>query len=86
MTTAIYRYCANPYAIPKLYSNAKCVVEGFYKNRVFIRLLEFTRTHRPGDRMRVLRKNLTITGEPVAPPTTYRKVDMSSVRLPYKDN
>jgi hypothetical protein len=58
------------------------VVEGFINSRVLIRLLEFTRTHRPGDRLRVLRKNLTITGEPVAPP----KVDMNHIRLPYKDN
>jgi hypothetical protein len=81
MTTAIYRYCSDPYSIPRLYSSARCVVEGFINSRVLIRLLEFTRTHRPGDRLRVMRKNITITGEPVVPP----KVDMSTVRLPYKD-
>jgi hypothetical protein len=80
MTTAVYRHCSDPYSIPRLYSNAKCVVEGFTKNRVVIRLLEFTRGHRPGDRLRVMRKNLTITGGPVPPP-----VDMSTVRLPYID-
>jgi hypothetical protein len=87
MTTAIYRYCTNPYCYPKLYSNAKCVVEGFTNNRVIIRLLEFTRTHRPGDRLRVMRKSLTVTGEPIAPPDReIRKVDMRAIRLPYKDN
>jgi hypothetical protein len=86
MTTAIYRYCSDPYRIPMLYSNARCVVEGYTKSRVAIRLLEFTRTHRPGDRLQVKRKNLSITGEPITPPTTHRKVDMSNVRLPYKDN
>jgi hypothetical protein len=61
------------------------VVEGFTKkNRVIIKLLEFTRTHRPGDRMRVMRKNLTITGEPICPPAP--RPDMSNIRLPYKDN
>jgi hypothetical protein len=85
MTTAIYRYCTSPYNIPKLYGNARCVVEGFTRsNRVIIRLLEFTRTHRPGDRLRVMRKNLTITGEPIYPPAL--RPDMSNVRLPYKDN
>jgi hypothetical protein len=85
MTTAIYRYCSNPYSLPKLYSNAKCIVEGFINNRVLIRLLEFTRTHRPGDRLRVMRKNITITGEPVPPPEqNIKKVDMCAVRLPYK--
>ena len=83
MTTAVYRYCANPYSLPKLYSNAKCVVEGFSNSRVAIRLLEFTRTHRPGDHLRVMRKNLTITGQPIVPPE--KKIDTSTVRLPYKD-
>jgi hypothetical protein len=81
MTTAIYRYCSNPYHVPMLYSSAKCVVEGFTNSRCVIRLLEFTRTHRPGDRLRVMRKNIVITGEPVRP-----LVDMAAVRLPYKDN
>jgi hypothetical protein len=85
MTTAIYRYCSNPYTIPRLYGNAKCVVEGCMNNRVLIRLLEFTRTHRPGDCLRVLRKNITITGEPMSPPPKFNKVDTSSIRLPYKD-
>jgi hypothetical protein len=87
MTTAIYRYCSNPYNIPKLYSSARCVVEGIKSNRVLIRLLEFTRTHRPGDRLQVMRKNITITGEPVRPPErVFKNADRNTVRLPYKDN
>jgi hypothetical protein len=86
MTTAVYRYCSDPYNMPRLYSSARCVVEGFVNSRVIIRLLEFTRTHRPGDRLRVMRKNLTITGEPIAPPERESgKVNMSAVRQPYKD-
>jgi hypothetical protein len=86
MTTAVYRYCSDPYRIPKLYSSARCVVEGFVKSRVNIRLLEFTLTHRPGDSLRVMRKNITITGGEVPPPATFNKVDMQNVRMPYKDN
>jgi hypothetical protein len=54
--------------------------------RVIIRLLEFTRTHRPDDRLRVMRKNITITGEPMPPPDqNIKKVNTGAVRLPYKD-
>ena len=84
MTTAIYRYCSNPYSVPKLYGNSRCEVLGFSGRWVTIRLLEFSsRGHRPGDVMRVLRRNIHITGlEPYSP---VRMVDMSTVRLPYKD-
>ena len=84
MTTAIYRYCSNPYSVPKLYSNSRCEVLGFSGRWVTIRLLEFSsRGHKPGDVMRVLRRSIHITG--TAPYYLGRKVDMSNVRLPYKD-
>ena len=84
MTTAIYRYCSNPYSVPKLYSNSRCEVLGFSGRWVTIRLLEFSsRDHKPGDVMRVLRRSIHITG--TAPYYPCRKVDMSTVRLPYKD-
>jgi hypothetical protein len=83
MTSAIYRYCSNPYGVPKLYSNTRCEVLGFFGRWVKIRLLEFSRGHKPGDVMRVLRKNIHITG--IALYYTNRRVDMQNVRLPYKD-
>jgi hypothetical protein len=85
MTTAIYRYCSNPYSIPKLYSNARCEVLEFSGRRVKIRLLEFLSysRHRPGDIMRVLRRNIHITG--LASSYLSRPVNMQTVRLPYKD-
>jgi hypothetical protein len=83
MTTAIYRYCSNPYSIPKLYSNTRCEVLGFSGRRVKIRLIEFSRGHKPGDVMRVLRRNIHITG--IASYYMDRRMNMENVRLPYKD-
>ena len=80
MTTAIYRYCSNPYSFPKLYSSARCEVLNFVKKRVKIRLLEFTNNHRPGDELNVMRKNIHILG------LTQTNIDTSTIRLPYKDN
>jgi hypothetical protein len=82
MTIAVYRYCSNPYSFPKLYSNTRCEVLGSSGRRVKIRLLEFSRGHKPNDILRVLRKNITITGGEVPLPATFNKVD---IRLPYKD-
>jgi hypothetical protein len=84
MTTGIYRYCSNPYSVPKLYSNSRCEILGFSGRRVTIRLLEFSsRGHKPGDVMRVFRRNVHITG--LASYSPARMVDTSNVRLPYKD-
>ena len=80
MITAVYRYCSNPYSFPKLYSNSRCEVLEFLGRRVKIKLLEPTTTHRVGDVMRVLRKNITIQG--VNHPFVS---DNSTIRLPYKD-
>jgi hypothetical protein len=81
MTTAIYRYCSNPYSVPKLYSNTRCEVLEFSGRWVKIRLIEFaSHGHKPGDVMRVLRRNIHITG--LAP--DYH-VNIEDVRLPYKD-